>query len=968
MPTPIVIVLDPGHGGNAAVGGSSPNNATGPNGLLEKDLTLDIAQRVARSLAGSARVILTRTGDTNLSLAARAEVARANNALLFLSIHLNGWPDARVDGTEVYVARAAGDASAGFAQRVLSRLLAVTNVSNRGVKRADFGVLLPARHAAGTAVCLAEIAFLTNRTQAQRLEADAYRAEIAAALEDAVRQYLPSQHFLHHDATRPENRIPPPVPFGLSAGPDDEWSDEPAYEPSLASSLAYEPSYASPSAFEPSYASALAADALDAADALAVAVGAAADPLDTPPALSLDSRIRFVLGDSVGRGGANRPEDIEALKERLVELGFNWLSVNRTLDAETRRAINLVQSIVGGNPDDPVAGDELVSVPGRTYRWLQAANAPRWQLMPAGSPAEGFNNVELADTRDQHDYGTKWMADTLRAAGAHYRDNYLHTHAGAALLTINDVSLPRGGDTRDHGGHERGMACDLRLPRTDGTAPGSTTFGHPRYDQAATRAMLQAIRAQPLFSHIFFNDPVLVREGLCRKTSATDHVHDDHIHFAVRPQAQGGIELVDVRPGVEVAAARRAAAPALAAWAQGYDTLSQTPCGCANCSTSEESASSALQAQPACRNTARIAAGEVNDNCNLLLIPPSGTPGLAHGRVTPNLFLRWNDIPAGACQVDVVVHFHGYASRRYLDSLRPPVPVSQMNVTHKTPFSGLDFVNPAARTSPPVRQGRPTLFILPLGKYVGSDTQYVFPFFTSASNRDGLRLLIDYSLRLLARRHNLPEETFSQRRLILTAHSGGGAALAQVLEHRVSSTDRRRRYNVHEVQLFDAVYSGESSIISWARERIAADAGQTAARMPTGGGALRILYRECSMRDWSYKQRERQCGLSETETHSRNIQTALDRAIPRGSFLRDWYRVEQVSVSHNDIPAAYGYQLLDNAGATLTPAAVTPARAPLCCPQWPNCSRPSTCSGMPRQPAAVGHAAGLEYDDAGFGY
>src|SRR5215207_10093523 len=111
MPTPSVIVLDPGHGGNAAVGGSSPNNATGPNGLLEKNLTLDIARRVASSLAGSdSRVILTRIGDTNLSLAARAEVARANNARLFLSIHFNGFGDARVDGSEVWLPHAASQA------------------------------------------------------------------------------------------------------------------------------------------------------------------------------------------------------------------------------------------------------------------------------------------------------------------------------------------------------------------------------------------------------------------------------------------------------------------------------------------------------------------------------------------------------------------------------------------------------------------------------------------------------------------------------------------------------------------------------------------------------------------------------------------------------------------------------------------------------------------------------------------
>lgn len=181
-----VVVLDPGHGGRAGVGGSSPNNATGPNGLLEKDLTLDLAQRTAAALAGRARVLLTRTGDVNLSLADRAAVARAANADVFLSIHLNGFQDRSVDGTEVWVARAAGQASADLGQSVLHRLLAVTQVRDRGVRRADLGVLLPQRHAPGTAACLAEIAFLTNPAQANRLADTTYRQQIAQALASAV--------------------------------------------------------------------------------------------------------------------------------------------------------------------------------------------------------------------------------------------------------------------------------------------------------------------------------------------------------------------------------------------------------------------------------------------------------------------------------------------------------------------------------------------------------------------------------------------------------------------------------------------------------------------------------------------------------------------------------------------------------------------------------------------------------------
>src|SRR5229473_472257 len=185
QPLPIV-VLDPGHGGAAKVGGSSPNNATGPNGLHEKSLTLDIARRAASTLAGHAQVILTRTNDTNLSLADRAAVARANNADVFLSIHFNGFHDRAVDGTEAWASRAAAHESVDFAQDVVRRLVALTRVADRGVRRADLGVLLPARLAPNTAACLVEIAFLTNPEQARRLEVDGYRQQLAEALAAAV--------------------------------------------------------------------------------------------------------------------------------------------------------------------------------------------------------------------------------------------------------------------------------------------------------------------------------------------------------------------------------------------------------------------------------------------------------------------------------------------------------------------------------------------------------------------------------------------------------------------------------------------------------------------------------------------------------------------------------------------------------------------------------------------------------------
>ncbi len=181
------LVIDPGHGGTAKIGGSSPNNASGYNGLLEKNLTLAVARLLRDRLAGDLDVILTRDSDTNVSLAARAAVAKDNNADLFLSIHFNGDKDPAVDGAETWVARDASTASRRFARSVLDQIVSASSIRDRGVREANFGVLLSSRHATDTAVCLAELCFLSNHEEADRLADQAYCGKLADALAAAVR-------------------------------------------------------------------------------------------------------------------------------------------------------------------------------------------------------------------------------------------------------------------------------------------------------------------------------------------------------------------------------------------------------------------------------------------------------------------------------------------------------------------------------------------------------------------------------------------------------------------------------------------------------------------------------------------------------------------------------------------------------------------------------------------------------------
>ena len=241
---------------------------------------------------------------------------------------------------------------------------------------------------------------------------------------------------------------------------------------------------------------------------------------------------RFVLSASVGTGGTNRRGDVRDLRSRLNALGFSWVGIDGRVDADLIQAINLVQSIVRGH--QRVSGDGRVDVPGFTYDWLRAENAPRWCVMPAGSRTEGYINIEREQLQDDHDYGTLWIAEALRAAGSYYRRYWLAGRSDDAPIRVNDVSRGRGHDTPDHGTHETGLAADLQLPRKDGLG-GNLTFRSESYDVPAMRAQLEALRSVGAVRRILFNDPQFIEAGLCSQLAG----HDDHVHVEISVPPRG---------------------------------------------------------------------------------------------------------------------------------------------------------------------------------------------------------------------------------------------------------------------------------------------------------------------------------------------------------------------------------------------------------------------------------------------
>jgi len=186
-----IVVIDPGHGGTSDVGGSSHNNARGPTGLLEKKAVFDVARAAVqrlRNLGHETR--LTREADVNLALRSRASVAQTLPAKVFVSIHFNGSADSAVQGTETWVYLLHAEDSALLATSVQGHVRATTGYRERGVKKSRLGVLRFDYHDAGTAACLAEISFMSQAAEENRLRNADYIDRLGRAVAQGVDDFI----------------------------------------------------------------------------------------------------------------------------------------------------------------------------------------------------------------------------------------------------------------------------------------------------------------------------------------------------------------------------------------------------------------------------------------------------------------------------------------------------------------------------------------------------------------------------------------------------------------------------------------------------------------------------------------------------------------------------------------------------------------------------------------------------------
>lgn len=193
----VEVVVDPGHGG-------SESGAVGPGGTREADVNLAIAERLVARLRSAGRTaVLTRTGDYQVSIASRAELAVRAGATVFVSVHNNTVPDgpAAGPGTEAYFQAGSPDSRrlAGLLHEETSVTLSTHEVAwvadtDAGAKPrvnsagTDYYGLL--RQAAGVTSVLLEVAFLSNPPEEALLIDPAVQDELAAAVGQGIERYL----------------------------------------------------------------------------------------------------------------------------------------------------------------------------------------------------------------------------------------------------------------------------------------------------------------------------------------------------------------------------------------------------------------------------------------------------------------------------------------------------------------------------------------------------------------------------------------------------------------------------------------------------------------------------------------------------------------------------------------------------------------------------------------------------------
>ncbi|MDT0293547.1 N-acetylmuramoyl-L-alanine amidase [Mesonia ostreae] len=185
---PVVIVIDPGHGG-------TDSGAVGNNGIQEKNVVLKVAKEIERLNESLFKnrfgIYLTRYTDTLISLGDRTKLARKLKADLFISLHCNHSENPNAKGFEVYVFNRKNKQtkeSILLAYELQKGMQLNLGFRTRGVKFADFQVLREASNR--YPALLIEMGFLSNRDESLYLNEHENLRKVSRIIYITLTKYL----------------------------------------------------------------------------------------------------------------------------------------------------------------------------------------------------------------------------------------------------------------------------------------------------------------------------------------------------------------------------------------------------------------------------------------------------------------------------------------------------------------------------------------------------------------------------------------------------------------------------------------------------------------------------------------------------------------------------------------------------------------------------------------------------------
>jgi peptidoglycan hydrolase-like protein with peptidoglycan-binding domain len=200
-------------------------------------------------------------------------------------------------------------------------------------------------------------------------------------------------------------------------------------------------------------------------------------------------------------------EAVKVVQRQLNEKRAAHLAVDGVYGTATRTAVITFQKHIGMTPHGDVG-------------------PVTWRKLIWHFDYPAFNPTSLCDYsvgNGRANWGTGAAVGQLEAAARAF------AATGHGRVPVGDIGREHGGDIAGHATHEVGLDVDIRPIRDhENQCTWGTNWRYSSYDRSATRVLVKAIRAAAPghVKLIYFNDPVLIREGLTTWYSG----HDDHLH------------------------------------------------------------------------------------------------------------------------------------------------------------------------------------------------------------------------------------------------------------------------------------------------------------------------------------------------------------------------------------------------------------------------------------------------------